>query len=176
MSYNGSQFQSPSWRRKLSENEVEVRFSPVRHPQSNPSERVMKELSKFCRIYCHQNHKRWADLLPQIEQWLNKTVASSMGYAPVELIFNAKRPDIFAKFLLKLGESPENEGLAAKVLKAYTRVNEKASKRDSRRKLGNSRWAPRINDKLLVKTQPISDAIKGETTKFMLLYEGPFFI
>jgi len=106
MSDNGSQFQSPSWRRKLSENEVEVRFSPVRHPQSNPSERVMKELSKFCRIYCHQNHKRWADLLPQIEQWLNKTVASSTGYAPVELIFNAKRPDIFAKFLPELGDSP----------------------------------------------------------------------
>ena len=38
MSDNGSQFRSPSWRRKLSLNEVEVRFSPVHHPQSNPSE------------------------------------------------------------------------------------------------------------------------------------------
>jgi len=108
MSDNGSQFRSLSWRRKLSENEVEVHFSPVRHPQSNPSERVMKELSKFCRIYCHQNHKRRAHLLPQTEQWLNKTVASSTGYAPVELIFNANRPDIFAKFMPELGDSPEN--------------------------------------------------------------------
>jgi len=38
MSYNGRQFRSPIWRSKLSENEVEVRFTPVRHPQSNPSE------------------------------------------------------------------------------------------------------------------------------------------
>jgi hypothetical protein len=123
---NSSQFRSPSWRRKFSENEVEVRFSPVRHPHSNPSERVMKELSKFCRIYCHQKHKSWADLLLQIEQWLNKTVVSSMGSAPVGLIFNAQIPDIFTKFLPGLGDSPENEDLAAKVLKAYTRSLRKA--------------------------------------------------
>jgi len=97
----------------------------------------MKELSKICRIYCHQNHKRRADLLLQIEQWSNQTIASSTGYVPVELIFNAKRPDIFANFLPEIEDSPENEGLAAKFLKAYTRMKEKASERDSRRKLGN---------------------------------------
>ena len=89
LSDNGSQFRSPSWKGKLPGLEVEVRFAPVRHPQSNPSERIMNDLSKFCRIYCHQNHRRWADLLPQIEQWLNKTVDSSTGYAPVEIIFDA---------------------------------------------------------------------------------------
>jgi len=107
ISDNGSQFRSSSWKKKLAEHEVEVRFAPVRHPQSNPNERIMKELSKFYRIYCHQNHKRWAELLPQIEQWLNKTVASSTGCAPVELIFNAPKPDIFAKFLPEIGDSPE---------------------------------------------------------------------
>jgi len=176
MSDNGNQFRSPSWRRKLTENAVAVRFSPVRHPQNNPSERVMKELSIFYRIYCHQYHKRWADLLPQIEQWLNKTVASSTRYAPVEFISNAQSSNIFAKILPELGDSPENEGLAAKVLKAYTRMKEKASERDSRRKLGNCRWAPRVNSKVLVKTQPISDVIMEETSKFMLLCEGPFLI
>ena len=99
----------------------------------------MKELSKFCRIYCHQNHRSWADLLPRIEQLLNKTVASSTGYAPAELIFDAQRPNIFAKFLPELEDSTENEELVAKVLKAYTKMKEKASKRDSRRKSGNSR-------------------------------------
>jgi len=94
----------------------------------------------------------------------------------VELIFNAKRPDIFANFLPEIEDSPENEGLAAKVLRAYTRMKEKDSERDSRRKLGNCGWARRVNDKVLVKTHPISDDIKGESSKFMLLYEGPFLI
>ena len=66
--------------------------------------------------------------------------------------------------------------MATKVLKAYVKMKEKASRRDRRRQLGNSRWMPKVNDKVLVKTQPMSDAIKGTTSKFMLLYEGPFFI
>jgi len=94
----------------------------------------------------------------------------------VELIFNVEKPDIFAKFLPELGDSPEQEELVAKVLKAYTKMKEKSSKRNSRRKLGNSRWTPKANDKLLVKTQPMLDAIKGKTSKFMLLYEGSFLI
>jgi transposase InsO family protein len=47
MSDSGNQFRSPSWKRKLPEHEVELRFSPERHPQSNPSERIMNELPNF---------------------------------------------------------------------------------------------------------------------------------
>lgn len=112
-----SQFRSPSWKRKLSEHEVEVRVSPVRHPQSNPSERIMNELSKFCPIYCHQNHRSWADLLLQIGQWLNKTVSSSTGYAQVELILHAQKPDTFAKLLPELGDSPEKKNWQLKFWK-----------------------------------------------------------
>jgi hypothetical protein len=65
LSDNGTQFQSPTWRKKLAENNVEVRFTPVRHPQANPSERCMREISKFCKIYCSQNHRKWAELLPK---------------------------------------------------------------------------------------------------------------
>jgi hypothetical protein len=40
----------------------------------------------------------------------------------VELIFDVQKPDIFAKFLPELGDSPEEEELAAKVLKSYTKM------------------------------------------------------
>jgi ribonuclease HI len=175
LSDNGSQFRSPSWGRKMAEYEVQVRFSPVRHPQSNPSERIMKELSKFCRIYCNQNHKNWAELLPKIEEWLNRTITSSTGYAPIELIFGAKRPDIFAELIPGL-DLPEEEELGTKVLNAYAKMKEKGVKRDRRRKTGNSNWAPKLKDKVLVRIQPMSDAIQGTTAKFMLLYNGPFYI
>ena len=99
-----------------------------------------------------------------------------MGYTTVELIFNAQKPDIIAKFLPKLGDSPEGQELADKILKVSTKMNEKASKRYSRRILGNSRWTPKVNDTVLVKTQPMSDAVKGTKSKFLLLYEGPFLI
>ena len=65
---NGTQFQSPSWRKRLAEHNMQVRFTPIRHPQANPSERCMREISKFCKIYCSQNHRKWAELLPKIEE------------------------------------------------------------------------------------------------------------
>jgi len=56
LSENGSQFRSPVWLKKLKGYDVTTRFSPIRHPESNTSEKVMKEI--FFRIYCHDNHKK----------------------------------------------------------------------------------------------------------------------
>jgi hypothetical protein len=72
----------------------------------------------------------------------------------VELIFDSQKPDILAKFLPELGDPPEEEELAAKILKAYTKMKEKASKMCSRWNLSNSRWTPKINDEVLVKNNP----------------------
>ena len=54
LSDNATQFRSPSWRKQLQKHGVEIRFTPIRHPETNPSERYMRDLSKFCRIYCHE--------------------------------------------------------------------------------------------------------------------------
>jgi hypothetical protein len=43
---NAKQFMSPSWSRQLQQQGVEIRFAPIRHPEPNPSERCMSELSK----------------------------------------------------------------------------------------------------------------------------------
>jgi hypothetical protein len=55
-------------------------------------------------------------------------------------------------------------------------MRERAERRERRRKRGNAKWEPKMNEKVLVKTQPMSDAAKGITAKFMYLYEGPFLI
>ncbi|GFG33330.1 hypothetical protein Cfor_09980, partial [Coptotermes formosanus] len=80
---NGTQFEYPSERKKLAELNIAVRYSPVRHLQTNPSQRHMCEISKFCKIYCHQTHKKWADVVPYTENWLNTTISGSTGYTAV---------------------------------------------------------------------------------------------
>jgi len=55
---DGSQFSSPVWLKKLKEHDVITRFLPIRHPESNLSERVIRELSKFCRIYRRDHDKK----------------------------------------------------------------------------------------------------------------------
>lgn len=68
LSDKGTQFASSTWCKKLATLGIDVRFSPIRHPQSNPSERCMREIGNFCRIYCYQAHKKWPELLPKMEE------------------------------------------------------------------------------------------------------------
>ena len=43
-------------------------------------------------------------------------------------------------------------------------------------KRGNAKWEPKMNEKVLIKTQSRSDAVIGITAKFVYFYEGPFII
>jgi hypothetical protein len=72
----------------------------------------MKEIGKFCRMYCHLQHKKWPELVTKIEEWLNGTMSDSTGYSPVELMYGMPRPDLFSKFLSKsVDEVPPTESL-----------------------------------------------------------------
>ena len=101
LSDNATQFRSPSWSRQLQQQGVDIRFAPIRHPESNPGERCMRVLSKFCRIYCNENHRKWAELLPHIENWMNNSVRSSNGYTPSELMYGTERTNVFKKMVPK---------------------------------------------------------------------------
>jgi hypothetical protein len=46
--------------------------------------------------------------------------------------------------------------------------------REKRRKRGNAEWKPELNEKGLVKPQPISDAVRGITSKFLHLFQRPY--
>ena len=81
-----------------------MRYTALRHPQANPSEGCMKEISKFFRIYCSENHKKWAELAPYIDSWLNNMVAGATRFTPAELMFGGKSPNIFEGLL---PETPE---------------------------------------------------------------------
>jgi hypothetical protein len=60
-------------------------------------------------------------LLPNIEEWLNGTVAGSSGFSQLELTFKSPR-DLFKKFMKKGADQvPPDESLFDYVLKAYIR-------------------------------------------------------
>ncbi|KAJ8897968.1 hypothetical protein PR048_003328 [Dryococelus australis] len=61
LAYNGTQFTSEVWSTGLTNMGIKTTSISVRHPQSNPSERLMRELARMLRILCHskqQNRKR----------------------------------------------------------------------------------------------------------------------
>jgi hypothetical protein len=113
--------------------------------------------------------------VPYIENWPNSLVREATGYAPIELLSGNPRPDIFRKLLKKEADQlPKEEALADKLLKAYARMKLRADQRNKRRKTGRTRWKPNIQELVLVKCQPASDAVQGVTSKFKRPYEGPY--
>lgn len=175
LSDNGTQFTSPVWKKQLADLAIEVKFCPVRRPQANPSERFFKEIGAFFKICCFQNHRRWPELLPKVEEWLNHTRADSAGFCPVDLMFNESRPDLFKKFLKKDADQlPPDESLSDKVLRAYLRMKLKAFRRKKHQKRGQHEWKPQVGDLVPYRCQPVSEAAKGVTSKFTRPYEGPW--
>jgi transposase InsO family protein len=92
LSDHGTQYTSKHWIRGLEALGIRVRYSPIRNPQCNPSERYMREIGKACRIYYERNHKKWPELTPHIEAWLNKTVSDATGFTPHEIMYGGEAP------------------------------------------------------------------------------------
>ena len=173
LSDNGTQFTSPVWKRQLADLAIEGKFCPVRRPQANPSERFIEEIGKFFKICCFQSHRRWPELLPKVDEWLNHTMADSAGFCPVELMFELL-PDLFKKFLKKdANQLPQDESLLDKVLRAYLRMKLKTGGKKKCQKRGQHEWKPQGGDLVLSRCQPVSEAAKGVTSKFTRPYEGP---
>jgi hypothetical protein len=175
LSDNGTQFSSPAWKRGLAEHGIEPRYVPVRHPESNPAERYMVLLNAFFRIYCNINHRKWPELLPYIERWINESVSQSTGYTPAELMEGRPKPDIFENLLTKeVDQFPEEETGHQKAVKAFIKMKQKAEKRNQRRSVGKHVWNPQVNDMVLVKQQATASVANAKSSKFCLPYLGPF--
>jgi hypothetical protein len=149
---------------------ITAKYSPIRQPASNPAERIVKELGKYFKIYCHTTHKQWPDLIPHIQGWLNESISSVTGYCPTELLGG----DVRNELVKKLPENTNKENLPNKILKAYARMKSRAEAKRAKRKESVRNWKPQIGDQVLVKGQPVSDATQGIIAKFQRPYVGPF--
>jgi hypothetical protein len=133
----------------------------------------MRGLGTFFKIYCNKSHRKWPELVAHAERWINSTTSSATGYTPMELMFGDPTPDLFQDVLKKTADHvPEEVSLEDKWLRAYARMQLKANER--KRKVGNARWKPQLNEQVLVRIQPTSDEAIYITSKFVRPYEGPY--
>lgn len=81
----GGQFITNRWREFAQRMGFGIKRTSPYNPQSNPVERVMRELGRALRAYACDNHRRWDDVLSTVEQVLNATDHSSTIVTPTEL-------------------------------------------------------------------------------------------
>jgi hypothetical protein len=72
-------------------------FSTVRHPQSNPTERVMRELRQLFQTYCQNAHANWTKVLSKIELLFNVTPHISTGYSSYEILLGKNSTNRLSK-------------------------------------------------------------------------------
>lgn len=173
LSDHGTQFTATKWTESMKELGIQVVFSSIRRPQSNPSERVMREIGRLCRTYCHEQHTRWAWELSNFSTFLNTLVHESTGYSPMELQLGQMPPRLLP--LQVQGPSIEGNLLdyEAKLILAKETLISRSARRNARHPARPFlEFQP--GDFVLLRASPISSAIKSETKKFLLLFEGPY--
>lgn len=171
LSDHGTQFTSGKWKRDLENEGIKVLYSSIRHPQSNPTERVMRELGRLFRTLCADKHTKWVQYLPQIEEILNITVHQSTGIAPYELHFGEPIQDKIKK-LIKFPDAP---AVSHEYLITLARENLKRNSENRRKQQGAiSKVVLGVNDLVLLRVRHLSNALDRVTKKFFHLFEGPY--
>ncbi|KAF4528129.1 hypothetical protein B566_EDAN016609, partial [Ephemera danica] len=81
----------------------------------------MREIGRFCRAYCSENHSMWCNLLPKIMLWHNCTYHASIGCTPYELHYGRKPVREISKminFPQLEGPKPDPSNLTARLSSA----------------------------------------------------------
>lgn len=168
---NGTQFTSHKWGEFLAENDVRSVFISVRHPQSNPAERVMREIGRLFRTYCSDKHTRWSKYVKQIQEWINLSTSSLTGYSPHELHYGENPIDKVRK-LLEFPEGIEDSHLA-KIEMAKLRIRKACEVRSESQK-SISKVNIEVGQLVLLKVPHQSNKDDGKISKFFYLYFGPY--
>lgn len=171
---HGSQFTSKKWKETLEYLGIKHILSSIRHPQANPSERVMREVGRLIRTYCHEQQSKWASEVKSFMLFFNSLVHESTGFSPQELQFGKESlkllPDEYGQ-----ANACRSMTVDEKLILAKESLENKAARRIIRHKMTiNPHKGFEVGDLVLLRANPASSLLKGETKKFLLLFEGPY--
>uniref|UniRef100_A0A8C2EGQ3 Gypsy retrotransposon integrase-like protein 1 n=1 Tax=Cyprinus carpio TaxID=7962 RepID=A0A8C2EGQ3_CYPCA len=93
VTYRGPQFTSRVWRELCSKLNINVSLTSGYHPQaSGQVERLNQDLTRFLRIYCHQNQQEWSRYLVWAEYAQNSLVKPATGLTPFQCVLGFQPP------------------------------------------------------------------------------------
>jgi transposase InsO family protein len=172
LSDHGSQFTSEVWGRALREMGIKVIHSTIRHPQSNPCERIMRELSRLFRVYCGERHTSWPDVIPHLNIWLNEVPHESIGMSPHEAHFGVKPKRSYSGI-------PDDDGEEAPQLERVRRIVMENMLRHGRKRARAKKGKTHQfveGSKVLLKTPRVSDTKLKLFHKFFPIFSGPYMV
>ena len=88
---HGTQFKGRKWREHLLEHGIKTYKTSVYHPNSNPAERVLREVGRLLRTYCHDQQKKWQEYLASTEEFLNLAYHNTIEDTPYTCLLYTSR-------------------------------------------------------------------------------------
>ena len=174
LSDNASVFSSPKWRAAFEQTGTRVYHSSAYFAAGNPTERQIKQITTYLRIFCHKNHKGWFDYIPIIESLMNRTPHGVTQMTPEFLFTGVDPPSIFHGIPPTFPVPNQAELDRFKI--AYERLVKRAEQRKSKVKRRKRKWDPQIDEKVLLKNQQLSSRLKNQYFRMQLLFKGPYVI
>ena len=171
LSDNATAFSSPKWREALESRGIKCYHSSKYHACSNPTERVIKDIAIYMRIYCHNKHKSWYSYCALIESILNRCPNPTTKVSPEKLMTGIEPPSLFHG-LPETIDIPGQEEVDEK-RKVFDRLKLKAEQRKKRIKRSNKLWDIKVGDLVLVKDRQLSNLLKERYHRLELLFRGP---
>lgn len=166
----GKQFTSRLWSQEMGRLGIEVVHTSIRHPQSNPSERYMREINRLFRMYTLDKHDDWFEVVPLINTVLNEIPHESTGCDAMSIHFGLK-PERFYDTYFPGNREVDRINMIRHVKDALLKAGEKRLKWQHRK--------PHIfreGDSVLLRVPMLSDLARKKFSKFFSLYTGPHWI
>lgn len=172
---HGTQFTGSRWAKKLKEENVELIFSSIRHPQGNIVERVNRELGRFFRTFVGDKHTNWVNYINIIHKCINETTHETTEFTPLELHCGIKPERMWKKWISsEINDFKQTQ--EEKIYLARERIKKKGERRSERWNKDRVFTELQIGEEVLVKANNVSDSDQNKISKFFSIYEGPYVV
>ncbi|KMQ89606.1 retrotransposon ty3-gypsy subclass, partial [Lasius niger] len=178
---NGGQFITNRWREFAAEIGFSVRKTSPYNPQSNPVERVMREIGRVIRVYAHDRQTQWDRIIDRTERTINATAHKSTGFVPVELHTGIEEPLKIDRRLKPIKENQDDEdpeeadeAIERRIEEARETLRIRAQQRKKQTDKHGEAEVYENGSKVWVKLHRRSDANRRLTRKIHLVYDGPY--
>ena len=161
---NATYFRAHATKEALERAGVRLTFTPTYNPQSNPVERVHRDLGAMLRALCQQHSADWEEVLPAALLALRSAVHESTGATPFACVYG-REPATPLDVLCRFPDTPDAANdhvrrLEAHQLKAHRIVQEQLGRaiHRSARRYGDEKDAIQPGEKVwLFTSKPAAD-------------------
>ncbi|KAM0726175.1 Transposon Tf2-6 polyprotein [Formica fusca] len=180
LSDNGGQFITARWRDFANDIGFSVRKTSPYNPQSNPVERVMREIGRIIRVYAHDHQTTWDKIIDRAEKTINSTTHRSTGFKPVDLHPGVEEP-LYVDLRLRPSDAIEEQNdqreageiLNKRIETATQTLKKRAQQRKTQTDKHGQAEVYETGTKVWIKLHRRSDANRRLTKKIHLVYDGP---